>query len=150
MISEPAQTVLLVDDDEDCHLIYGAHLRHIGYEVLGARDGLEGVEVTLVRLPSVVVMDVRLPKLDGLEATTRLKADPRSAAIPIIVLSAHAEKVMFERAEKSGCDAFLTKPCTPADLAAAIERVVSGKTGGIERRRSPRSGPDTLEKAKAM
>jgi two-component system cell cycle response regulator DivK len=138
MTPADVRTVLLVDDDEDCHAMYGDYLRHLGFVVLSARDGLEGMEATRSRLPSVVVMDVSLPKLDGLEATKRLKADSRTAAIPVIVLTAHVEKSMLASAEESGCDAFVTKPCIPADLVLAIEGVMDGQSR-VERRRSART-----------
>ena len=138
MIPAELRTVLLVDDDEDCHAMYGDYLRHLGFAFLSARDGLEGLEMTRAQLPSIVVMDVRLPKLDGLEATKRLKADSRTAGIPVILLTAHAEKSMIPCAQESGCDAFLTKPCTPADLLAEIERVMSGEAS-VERRQGART-----------
>jgi CheY-like chemotaxis protein len=130
------KTILLVDDDEDCHVIYGTHLRHLGHEVLSAHDGVEALRLARGSRPHVVVVDVRLPQLGGLEVVRTLKASPASAAIPVLVLTAYGEKNLFESAEESGADAFLTKPCTPEDLEAALAPLLRGRRppGGIERR----------------
>jgi CheY-like chemotaxis protein len=85
-----ATTVLLVEDNPDNRDIYGTFLRHYGFTVVEAGDGEEGVRLAREFLPGVVLMDVGLPLLDGLEATRRLKADPATADIPVIALTAHA------------------------------------------------------------
>jgi CheY-like chemotaxis protein len=135
------RAILLVDDDPDSQVIYGTHLRQLGYEVLGAGTGVEGVLAACEALPLAVVLDVQLPELDGLEATRRLKADPHTAAIPVILLTAYGDRELFEMAAQSGADAFLTKPCTPGDLETALAELLDDTepNPGIERRLRKRS-----------
>jgi two-component system, cell cycle response regulator DivK len=80
------------------------------YNLLLAEDGTTALEVAAAEKPELILMDLSLPRMDGWEATRRLKADPRLASIPVIVLSAHAMRGDEERARASGCDDFLTKP----------------------------------------
>jgi CheY-like chemotaxis protein len=87
-----------------------------------AEDGLAALALAVLERPDLILMDVSLPKLDGLEATRRLKADPATASIPVIVLTAHAMKGDEELARAAGCDDFLTKPIDEDLLFAAIAR----------------------------
>jgi two-component system, cell cycle response regulator DivK len=80
------------------------------YKLLLAEDGKAALEVAAAEKPDLILMDLSLPRMDGWEATRRLKADPRLARIPVIVLSAHAMRGDEERALGCGCDDFLTKP----------------------------------------
>ncbi len=75
-------------------------------------------------LPDIVVMDLSLPVMDGWEATRRLKADERTAAIPVVALTGHALAGISEGAKKAGCDAFVTKPCLPEDLVKEIRKIL--------------------------
>ena len=121
--------ILVVDDVADGREIVGEYLRLGGYEMAGAADGLEAVEKTLELLPDVVLMDVWLPRMDGLEATRRLRQDERTRGIPIIALTAHGLASARDRALEAGCDAVITKPFVPEDLereiARQLERVAS-------------------------
>ena len=85
------ETVLLVEDDADNRTIYSVILHHHGYSVLQAGDGERGVQMARDHLPDLILMDLTIPRIDGLEATRLLKADPATSAIPIIALTAHAE-----------------------------------------------------------
>src|SRR3954447_22424152 len=78
-----SRTILLVEDHEDNRIVYRTILEHVGYTVLLAADGAEGVRLARERLPDLVLMDVSIPVMDGWEATATLKADPATAAIPI-------------------------------------------------------------------
>lgn len=106
-------TVLIVEDDEDSRFVYGIILEDRGFEVILATSGDEGLRLALDRKPSVVLMDVSIPGLDGWKVTEQLKANPTTAAIPVIVITAHAFPEDVERAARVGCDSFLTKPCEP-------------------------------------
>lgn len=115
------KTVLIVEDvalnrDLLTQLLEGEH------RLVFAEDGLRALEVAVTESPALILMDLSLPKLDGFEATRRLKADPSTAGIPIIVLSAHAMKPDEERARAAGCDDFLTKPIDEDRLFDSIER----------------------------
>ena len=105
--------VLIVEDDEDSRFVYGMILEDHGFEVVTATSGDEGLRIARERLPSAVLMDVSIPGLDGWTVTERLKADPATSRIPVIVITAHAFPEDLDRASRVGCDGFLTKPCEP-------------------------------------
>jgi CheY-like chemotaxis protein len=115
-----APLVLLVDDYADAREMYAEFLELYGYEVMQAADGEQALAKAAERRPDVVLMDLSLPGLDGREATRRLKADPETASVPVVILSG----MPSEYARKSGADAFLTKPCEPGDLVEAIKRLL--------------------------
>jgi CheY-like chemotaxis protein len=101
--------VLLVEDLElNRDLV--AQILDDEFEVLQAADGLEGVRLAREQLPALVLMDLSLPGIDGLEATRRIKADAATSSIPVVALTAHAMTGDRERALAAGCDDFLTKP----------------------------------------
>src|SRR5688500_3822425 len=101
--------VLIVDDHIDNRVIYRSLLVHIGYEVVEAADGDEAIEVAMARLPDAILMDMSLPGRDGWSATRALKADPSTAHIPVIALTAHASEENKARAEHAGVDSYITK-----------------------------------------
>ena len=102
------KTILIVEDTELNRDLL-AQLLEDDHRLLFAGDGVAALELARTE-PDLILMDLSLPKLDGWEATRRLKADPALAHIPIIVLTAHAMRGDEERARASGCDDFLTKP----------------------------------------
>ena len=115
-------TILLVEDNEDNQAIYRVILEHHGYQVLQARNGEEGVRMAREQLPALILMDVSIPIIDGLEATRLLKADSATSSIPIIALTAHAMHEDRERAHAAGCDGYLAKPVEPRVVAAEVAR----------------------------
>ena len=116
------QTLLLVEDNEDNRIIYTTVLRHLGYEVFEAQDGVEAVELARTVQPDLILMDISIPRLDGWEATRILRGDPRTSAIPIIALTAHALADDRERASEVGFSAYLAKPIEPRVVVAEIRR----------------------------
>lgn len=120
------KTVLLVEDNDDNQEIYRIILTHHGFSVLQAWDGEGGVRMARHHTPDLILMDLTMPVLDGLEATRLLKADPETAAIPIIALTAHAEAEDREAAEAAGCTSFLSKPVEPQRVAMEVRRVLAG------------------------
>lgn len=118
------KTVLLVEDNEDNMLIYSTILRHHGYEVLEATDGEMGLETARTRLPDMILMDISIPKMDGWEVTRRLKADPATAHIPIVALTAHALITDETRARDIGCDGYIPKPAEPALVVKTVRSFV--------------------------
>ena len=118
--SRPRPTVLLIEDNEDNRTVYEAYLAYAGYEVLTTEDAESGLALVRERRPDLVVMDVGLPGMDGYAATRLLKDDPATRAIPVIILTAHAQAVDRERALAAGCDRFLTKPLEPRQLGREI------------------------------
>jgi two-component system, cell cycle response regulator DivK len=116
--------VLVVDDDFDTRTIWQTALEHHGYTVFGAQDGPEGITLAQHQVPDVIVMNVSMPKLDGLSATTLLRQDPRTAAIPIIACTGFVREDGGDRAEDAGCDAYLEKPCEPSRVVEEVQRFI--------------------------
>jgi two-component system cell cycle response regulator DivK len=117
-----SQTILLVEDHEDNRIVYSTILEHFGYRVLLAADGAEGVRMARESSPDLVLMDVSIPVMDGWQATATLKADPLTARIPVIALTAHALPADRERAEEVGCDGYLAKPVEPRRVLEEVRR----------------------------
>lgn len=118
----PPHRVLLVEDNPDNQFIYRAGLEHAGFEVLVAADGFQGLELARTASPSVILMDISIPGIDGLEVTRRLKADAATRDIPVIALTAHALVADRVRAEEAGCDSYLSKPIEPMRVIEAVRR----------------------------
>ena len=119
--------VLVVEDYEDAREMYSAYLQFSGYRVAEAANGIEAIQKTLELLPDIILMDLALPKMDGWEATRRLKTDERTKHIPIVALTGHALAGYAEGARQAGCDAFVTKPCLPDALVEEIQRMLASR-----------------------
>jgi CheY-like chemotaxis protein len=116
------QLVLVADDHADTRELWAVVLRHHGFIVDEARDGAEAVRKAIARQPALVLMDVWMPVIDGLTATAQLKADPRTAGIPVLALSAQCTTPGPTEVRAAGADEFLEKPC---DLDALIRSIRS-------------------------
>jgi two-component system, cell cycle response regulator DivK len=127
MVDTQNPLVLVVEDYQDAREMYAAYLQFSGYRVAEAANGLEALDKTRELMPDIILMDLALPKMDGWEATRRLKADERTKHIPIVALTGHALAGHAEGARQAGCDAFVTKPCLPDALVSEIERMLSVK-----------------------
>ena len=103
-------TILLVEDVDDTRYFMRLELEHLGYRVIEAGDGQQAVEMALQELPDIILMDLSLPALDGLEATKRIRQDERMAKVPIIAVTAHMGTNLRDGAKASGFDAYVTKP----------------------------------------
>lgn len=117
--------VLVVEDYQDAREMYATYLQFSGYRVAEATDGLEAIEKTHQLMPDIILMDLALPKMDGWEATRRLKLDDRTRHIPIVALTGHALAGHAEGARQAGCDSFLPKPCLPDVLLMEIQRMLA-------------------------
>ncbi|HND62999.1 MAG TPA: response regulator [Opitutaceae bacterium] len=113
--------ILLVEDNEMNRDMLARRLQKRGYELILAVDGILAVEMTQKEKPDLVLMDMSLPGMDGWEASRRLKADPATAPIPIIALTAHAMAEDREKALAAGCNEFETKPVDLTSLLAKME-----------------------------
>lgn len=120
--------ILLVEDDELNRDSLRRLLRRRGYDILLAVDGEEALVVARAKRPDVILMDMRLPGIDGWEATRRLKADERTRDIPILALTAHALASAHDKAREVGCNAVVTKPCLPKDLEQEVRRQLEART----------------------
>jgi len=116
--------VLLVDDYPDAREMYSEYLAFSGFEVIEAANGIEALQRAANEKPDIILMDLSLPVMDGWEATRRLKADARTASIPVVALTGHALAGISDGAKQAGCDAFVTKPCLPEDLVKEIRKVL--------------------------
>jgi CheY-like chemotaxis protein len=116
--------ILIVEDDEDSRYVYRIILEDDGFEVVTATCAPDGLRLARERHPRVILMDISIPGMDGWETTQVLKEDPTTADIPVIILTAHAFPEDLERAEKAGCDGFLTKPCEPRRVLEEVRRLV--------------------------
>ena len=123
-----APLVLIVDDVDHGREICSEYLAFRGFRVATAADGQEALDKAFELLPDVILMDLSLPKIDGWEATRRLKQDERTSAIPVVALTAHALASAHDKAKEAGCDAVVTKPCLPRDLEAEVRRQLEGRT----------------------
>jgi two-component system cell cycle response regulator DivK len=130
--------VLIVDDYPDAREMYSEYLQYSGFDVVEAENGMEALQRAVDTSPDIILMDLSLPVMDGWEATRRLKADKRTASIPVVALTGHALAGISEGAKKAGCDAFVTKPCLPEDLVKEIRKVLEQRSASTKKIR--RSG----------
>ena len=121
--------ILVVDDIEDSRCLVGKVLGHRGYEVIEAGTGEDAVNMAETELPDLILMDVRLPGIDGLEATKRIKALPQLAHIPILAMTASVRPEDMHLALDEGCSDFIRKPIDidelPKQVAEHIARASS-------------------------
>ena len=118
----PVTKILYVEDNDDNVYMITRRLGRYGYEVIVAKDGEEGMAMARSEAPSLILMDLDLPVVDGWEATRRLKASDETRHIPIIAVSAYAMDSDRERALAAGCDDYFSKP---VDLKGLLERIES-------------------------
>ena len=116
--------VLYVEDNEYNRKIVRQLLSRTSYRLLEAMDGEEGIAMAQRELPDLILMDVQLPKLSGLDATRQLRADPRTAHIPLVVVTSFALSGDDARAMDAGASAYLAKPYSPRDLLALIRKLL--------------------------
>ena len=121
-----ARILVVEDNDMNSDLLRRRLLRH-GFEVLMAIDGYQGLTVARSEQPDVVLMDIGLPGMDGLETTRQLKADDRTRHIPVIALTAHAMTGDQQKAMDAGCDDYDTKPIEFSRLLGKINGVIEGR-----------------------
>jgi CheY-like chemotaxis protein len=132
--------VLVVEDYQDAREMYAAYLSFSGYRVAEATNGIEAIEKTVELMPDIILMDLALPRMDGWEATRRLKENERTKHIPIVALTGHALAGHAEGARQAGCDAFVTKPCLPDALLEEIQRMLSARTDSGPSKKATRPG----------
>jgi two-component system cell cycle response regulator DivK len=119
--------VLLVEDDREGRMMYAHWLSDAGFRVEQAHNGLQALERAFDLLPAVIVTDLHIPGIDGYELTRRLRADARTGGIPILAVTGYGPFTQDpSRANRAGCDAILSKPCSPEDLESAIRNLIAG------------------------
>lgn len=117
--------VLIVEDHPDARDILKVQIEIVGYEVLEAASGEEALAKAAAERPDLVIMDLGLPGISGLEAAARLKENPQTAAIPVVAYTAWPEGVFRDKAERIKMAAFLSKPTRPQQFKEIIEKLVS-------------------------
>lgn len=128
-IAVSQKQVLLVEDNEDNRIIFATVLGHYGYAVVEAPNGLDGVSMAERHRPDLIIMDISLPIMDGLEATRRIRANPHTAGIPVLAVTAHARDCDRDRVMDAGCDDYLAKPVEPRHLIEQVVRMIG--PGGL-------------------
>ena len=118
-------SLILIVEDNDMNLdMLSRRLMRKGYEIVSARDGKAGVEMSLSAKPDLILMDMSLPVMDGWQATRAIKANPDTAHIPVVALTAHAMESDREKAIVAGCDDFYTKPIELPGLLDIMSRLL--------------------------
>ena len=117
------KTVLYVEDNEFNRKIVRHLLGRTSYQLIEATDGEAGVATAREARPDLVIMDIQLPKMSGLDATCRLRADPATAGIPVIVITSFALAGDEEKARAAGATAYLAKPYSPRELLETIRQL---------------------------
>ncbi|MGH7991854.1 MAG: response regulator transcription factor, partial [Limisphaerales bacterium] len=133
----PAKTkILIVDDEPDAIELLEFNLKQAGFEVVAAEDGAEALRKAKSSAPALIVLDVMLPELDGLEVCKLLRRDPTTSSLPIIMLTAKAAELDRVLGLELGADDYITKPFSPRELILRIKKILErGKAGAkkIER-----------------
>ena len=124
--ASPRPVALVADDEPDVQELLSVLLTRAGYDVLRAGDGEEALRLARQHLPAVVVVDVRMPKLDGYQTTRALRADPATAGLKVVILTASVRDSERRQALAAGADLYLRKSVRRGDLARRIHEVVGG------------------------
>jgi len=123
-----APTVLVVDDYQDALQVWGLYLRSAGFDVLTAADGPDALAQAGAHHPDLVVLDLELPGLSGLQVARQLREQPETREIPLIAATGYSYAKQIEEARAAGFDAVLVKPCNPAQLVAEIRRLLQSRS----------------------
>jgi len=115
------RTILVVDDERTIHAYLQRKLTKLGYTVYVAEDGETALEQAFELLPDLILLDVKLPRLDGCEVCRRLKGDERTKGIPVFVLSAKAQRTEVQEGIEAGADKYLCKPMSFPDILKEIQ-----------------------------
>jgi two-component system cell cycle response regulator DivK len=119
------KTILIVEDEPRNMKLLHDLLQRFGYEIIEASDGEQGVKIAGEKIPDLILMDIMMPKMDGLEATRIIKADEKTKHIPIIALTSYAMKGDREKTIEAGCDGYIAKPIDIKEVLKAIEHYLT-------------------------
>ena len=124
-MTTPPVKVLVVDDDDVIRVLITVNLELEGYDVVTAFDGQDALDKVKAVAPDIITLDIMMPRLDGWETAARLRDDPETAAIKVVLLSARAQEADVQRGERIGVDAYLTKPFDPDELLEVVARLTA-------------------------
>ncbi|MFO7881317.1 MAG: response regulator [Kosmotogaceae bacterium] len=114
--------ILIVEDNENNMYLMKFILERSGYEVIGARNAMDGIKMAIEIVPDMVIMDIQLPGIDGLEATKRIKSTEKGKNIPVVAVTSYAMTGDRERVLSAGCDGYIVKPINPETFVAEVEK----------------------------
>jgi two-component system, OmpR family, phosphate regulon response regulator PhoB len=123
----PIRTVLVVEDEPAISHLVALHLEQTGYEAIVAADGTRALELMAKKPPSLVLLDIMLPDIDGLEILRRLRSDEKTARLPVILLTARAEEGDRVLGLEIGADDYVVKPFSPRELMLRVEKLISSR-----------------------
>ena len=126
-MSESLGRVLVVDDSDVIRTLIAVNLELEGFEVVQAVDGVDALEKVIDVRPDVITIDVKMPRLDGFDTVERLRADPRTSAMKIAMVTACAQADDLRRGHEVGVDAYLTKPFDPSALVRTVRDLVANR-----------------------
>ena len=121
------KTILIVEDEPRNLKLLRDLLQRFGYEILEALDGEQGVKLAGEKIPDLILMDIMMPKMDGLEATRIIKANTKTKHIPVIALTSYAMKGDREKTIEAGCDGYIAKPIDIKEVLKTIETYLTVK-----------------------
>jgi len=123
----PTEAILIVEDNRISRQLVETVLRPHGYRLLFAENGQQAIEIATEERPNLVLMDLKLPGINGFEATQVLKSQPQTASIPVVALTAHAVGSERQRAEEVGCEGYITKPINTRAFADQVKRHIQSE-----------------------
>ena len=118
-------SILVIEDSASVRRLIEVCLRPLGVEIRSVEDGLLGLEAATSEIPQAIVLDIGLPGMDGWEVLARLRADEATNRVLVLVLTAHAQPEMADRAAAKGADSFMTKPFRPEELRESVQELLS-------------------------
>lgn len=123
-----SRTILVVDDDPHIRRLIAATLEDSGaFSIVEAGDGVEALECAAAQVPEIVILDVDMPRLNGIETARRLRSEPRTAHATIVMLTAASDDGAEKRATEAGADVFWAKPFSPLDLLELVDRLAAAQ-----------------------
>ncbi|HKP93883.1 MAG TPA: response regulator transcription factor [Chthoniobacterales bacterium] len=140
--------ILIIDDEQDVIDLLSLHLKKAGYSLIPATDGAEGLQLARNELPALIILDLMLPKMPGLEICKVLKTDPTTRHAPVLMLTAKAEEIDRIVGLEFGADDYVTKPFSPRELVLRVNAILRrGKGDGVEEKLL-KVGPIILDSAR--
>ncbi|MFH0887916.1 MAG: response regulator transcription factor [Planctomycetota bacterium] len=118
------KTILVIDDEKDLIKLVDHHLSKEGYLVIGAKNGIEGLDIAQKHKPDLILLDIMLPKMDGWDVCKRLKAAPETVRIPVVMLTAKSQEIDKILGLELGADDYITKPFSPREMVARVKAIL--------------------------
>jgi len=124
---EAHKKILVADDEEDIKMVLQMYLENCGFEVVTAFDGLDAVSKIQETQPDLILMDIMMPVIDGIEVTRQIKSSEDTKGIPVVMLTAAAQSTMVEKAMAAGASDYIAKPFEPETVLATIQKILGAE-----------------------